>query len=275
MSNFNGKKYSLIVVSLMIGFILFSSLQMSVSRDVNAVFEVIHFPPDSIIGTTDSTNEINTEAINTADLDASAALVRTTGITGRIVAGDLIAINYERLLTVQPNVNWVALWQGSQIHYNEEPLRKMSITNLQQGGSFNFDSLSLSSLKYIVGFGLGDSISGATSTLFFAKGETVGIPFATSITLREQSANSLVYDFETPLGNLPSDNGNWVGVWKGKTIDINSSNLLKRAPVNKNVCSGTGSINGLNLEIQTWYTVTYATGPSDTDICASYTFQAN
>lgn len=259
MSNFSEKKYSFIVVSLIMGFILFSSAQLKMSHHLNAVFETTHFPPDSIIDISDST--------------VTYPLSKETGITGRIIAGNIIAINYNRLLTEQPNINWVALWQGSQIHYNEKPLRKMSISNLQQSGSFNFDSLSLSTLKYIVGFGLGDSISGATSTLFFAKGTTEGTPFSTQITLREYAPTSLIYDFVTPIGNLPSDNKNWVGLWKGKSIDFKDTNLLKRANVKLNISEGSGGLNDLSLENGSWYTLTYATGPTENDICASFTFQ--
>ncbi|MCH2223802.1 MAG: hypothetical protein MK066_03455 [Crocinitomicaceae bacterium] len=222
-----------------------------------------------VLSPSDSTKII----LNTAITEYNAA--QNIQLSGKIISGKIIALEYKTLSNNNPkkNKNWIAIWQGSQIHYAEKPLRKILITNNNQDGGLAFDSLVIRNLQYIVGYGSSDSISTASSTLYFQKGSTIGIPFSTSIKVIDIGPNYIISRFTTPLGNTPKDNDNWIGIWKGKTFSYDGSDIIKRVKVQPNVASGLAAINDLTLERQTWYTVVYGSGQSWSDVSATFTFQ--
>lgn len=195
-------------------------------------------------------------------------------LTGKIISGDMITISYKTLEGNNPflNKNWIAIWQGSQIHYHEKPLRKILLKNTKQDGDIVFDSLQISNLKYTVGFGASDDISRASSTLFFSKKKYNGIPFSSSLKIIDIGSNFVVIAFETPLGNSPLINKNWVAIWQGKIIPENCNTPLTKNYIQTNTASGYVAINYMTLIRNQWYTIAYSTGPSCVDIITSYTF---
>lgn len=196
-------------------------------------------------------------------------------LQGQLFSGKIISIQYKTLQNNNPkqNDNWVGIWQGSQVHYNEKPLRKYFIQNTTQDGGFNFDSLQLNNLQYIVGYGVSKENTSIVATLYFNRDSLKGTPFSTKISTLNIGQNQLTYRFETPLGNTPYDNKNWVGIWKGQTFSYDGTNNIKRVRVTSNVSCGVGSINGLNLERDTWYTLVYGVGNNWEDIGATFSFR--
>lgn len=198
-------------------------------------------------------------------------------LKGKIISGTSIGISYETLEGNNPknNKNWVALWQGSQIHYNSTPLHKKLIPNKNQDGSIVFDSLQISNLKYVVGFGSSDNILTASSYLFFKKGETQGIPFSSSIYVLDYDTNYIMIGFQTPLGNTPKNNKHWIATWHGKNTETDCSNFLAKTPILTNTSSDNIAINNITLTTQTWYTIAYIAGENCNDIISTYSFLYN
>lgn len=207
----------------------------------------------------------------------STAIKKLTTIEGYIVTSNIITIKYHTMTGNDPlkNQNWVGIWQGSQILYDTPPLSKTLITGTTTSGDLAFDSLSLQKKDYIIGYGSGEGNSKVSATLYF-KADVLpfepGLSFATNLNVLDYGNNFLVVSFETPLGNIPRRNQNWVGLWKGKSISSNGINLIKKKKIGSVISNDTIAINNLNLTRNTWYTVTYALGPLFTDIVATYTF---
>jgi hypothetical protein len=198
-------------------------------------------------------------------------------LTGKIITGKIITLDYKTLATNNPqkNKNWIALWQGSQVHYNEKPLRKILLSNSSQSGSIAFDSLEINNLKYVLGFGSNDNISTASATIYFPKGSKESVPFSSSIKVINIGINTIVVEFETPTGNTPEINKNWIGLWKGKRTD-SETNFLEKSFIKINTSSGTSTISIEEPFIRgSIYTIVYCIGPDLTDIIASFTFKYN
>ncbi|MCW2258719.1 MULTISPECIES: hypothetical protein [Sphingobacterium] len=200
-----------------------------------------------------------------------------TSINGHMVTGKIITIKYNTMSGNNPlkNQNWVGIWQGSQILYDSPPLHKAYILGTTSSGDFAFDSLSIQKNEYIIGLGNGSNTSTVSATLYFkaaAEFFEPGLSFCTTLEVLERGDNYLVVKFNTPLGNIPVKNKNWIGVWNGETFLSDCKNLIKKQTVNSTVSEDVIAINNLDLIRGTWYTITYGTGPAWTDIVASYTF---
>ncbi len=206
-----------------------------------------------------------------------SSVQRQTEITGHMVTGKIITICYSTMPGNNPlkNKNWVGIWQGSQILYDTPPLRKAYIPDTESNGDFAIDSLSIQKKEYIVGFGNGTNTSSISATLYFKADNKLfdpGLPFFTKLEVLESGNNYLVVKFSTPLGNIPADYKNWIGVWNGQTFLHDGSNLIKRQNVNSTISEDTIAINNLTLIRGVWYTITYGIGPELTEIVASYSF---
>ncbi len=207
----------------------------------------------------------------------SIALKRLTTIEGHILTKDIITVKYHTLNGNDPlkNKNWVGIWQGSELIYDTPPLRKALITGTTSTGDLAFDSLALQNKDYIIGYGSGEGNNKVSATIYFKAGILPfepGIAFATNLKVLDYGNNFLVVSFQTPLGNIPRTNENWLGIWKGKSISNTGINLIKKRKINSVISNDTIAINNLNLTRNTWYTLTYALGSSYTDIVATYTF---
>ena len=207
----------------------------------------------------------------------STATKKLTAIEGYIVTSNIITIKYHTMPGNDPlkNQNWVGIWQGSQVLYDTPPLRKTLITGTTSSGDLAFDSLSLQKKDYIIGYGSGEGNSKVSATLYFRANVLPfepGLSFATNLNVLDYGNNFLVISFQTPLGNVPRSNQNWVGIWKGRSISSNGTNLIKKRKIYSVINNDTIAINNLNLTRNTWYTITYALGSMFTDIVATYTF---
>lgn len=227
--------------------------------------------------TLQSFTSINTKLKNSSYDTIIPVQSQQIKLTGKIISGNIIALNYQTLEGNNPyrNKNWVAIWQGSQIHYHEKPLAKKLIKNTTQDGSIAFDSLQLSNLKYTVGFGSNNKTTNSASFLFFPKNSYVGIPFSSSINLIDHSDNYVVAHFKTPLGNTPLINKNWIAIWLGKTIKNNCMSFLAKEYIKTNTASDNVIINNITLVRQNWYTIAYGTGSNCSSIVATYSFFNN
>jgi hypothetical protein len=197
-----------------------------------------------------------------------------TEITGLVTSSTSILVKYKTLPGNLPNQNGnvMAVWQDTQIPWGTPPLQKKTVTGNQPTGSDAFDNLGIQSKSYIVGYSTGSNLSTVCSTLTFTPGNVQGTPFLTSLGVKELDTDTLIVSYDTPVGNDPKANQNWIGLWEGKSFTWDGKNRLTKINVDKN--SATGSMVMLySLKIDTFYTLAYASGAADTNISTSLTFQ--
>ena len=200
--------------------------------------------------------------------------LQQTEITGLVTGASSILVKYKTLPGNQPNSNGnvIAVWQDTQIPWGTPPLQKKTVTGNSPAGSDAFDNLSIQSKSYIVGYSTGSNLSTICSTLTFTPGDPVGTPFLTSVKAKELDSDTLIVSYDTPVGNDPKANQDWIGLWEGKTFTWDGKNRLTKVNVDKN--TATGSMVVLySLKVDTYYTLVYASGAAETNIAATFTFQ--
>ncbi len=108
------------------------------------------------------------------------------------------------------------------------------------------------------------------STLSF-RGTIIGTdPFTSVIAPVKALAGNLTVSYQTPLGNSPAANNNWIGLWAGQTAQFNGGALVRRS------VQGTGAAGTQVLDVALtageYYTLAYSSAPEDSAISATCTF---
>ena len=98
-------------------------------------------------------------------------------------------------------------------------------------------------------------------------------PITTQLSVPWVGTDSLLAEFSTPAQNNPRTYGNWIGLWKGQGFTYNGANRIAKVVVSSDVASGSQSMNGLELTVNTLYTLGYSCGPRDEDVAAWITFK--
>lgn len=220
---------------------------------------------------------------------------------------DIIA-EYTCISGNQPctNNNWIGIWEGGQILWDTPPINSVQIQNNNPSNSIRVYGHRAPNMNYIIGYGTGVMSGESESGKEEEKGDSkkaeaarlkasnrgpqrinIGTVGATvlvnvdgsmgDVSLTQINAlgvgnNMLLLEYQTPVGNVPSHNQNWIGIWPGYTVSFNGKNCLYREPVRSEFNSGQICVNGFAFTISTTYTVSYATGPANSDIIATMTF---
>lgn len=220
---------------------------------------------------------------------------------------DIIA-EYTCISGNQPcsNNNWIGIWEGSQILWDTPPLKSVEILNNNPSNSVKVYGQRAPNMNYIIGYGTGCmpwesetskeeekvdakksesarsksqpkpshkiNIGTVGATVLVNVDGSMGSTSLTQIKAISVGNNMLLLEYQTPVGNIPSQNQNWIGIWPGYTVSFNGKNCLHREPVLSDFNSGQICVNGFAFTISTTYTVAYATGPSHSDIAATVTF---
>ena len=210
----------------------------------------------------------------TLAISMGSPLLQQTQTTGSVISASSISIKYYGLPGNQPNSNGnaIAIWQDSQIPWGSAPIKKLTITLNTPTGSQTFDDLSLQSKSYVVGYSTGSDLSTICSTVQFTPGNTDGVPFNTSIAVQTLDSDALTLRFDTPVGNDPKSNQNWIGLWEGRSFTWDGKNRVAKVTVNKSTANST-MVVPYSFKIDTYYTAVYASGPADTNISTALTFQ--
>jgi len=199
-----------------------------------------------------------------------------TKVTGVVTTASSILVKYDTLPGNAPNQNGnvIAVWQDTQIPWGTAPIQKKTITGNSPKGSDAFDNLSLQSKSYIVGYSTGSNLNTICSTVVFTPGNVEGTPFSTSLQVKELDSDTLIVTFDTPVGNDPKANQNWIGLWDGKSFTWDGKNRLAKVNVDKTTASGSMVLQ-YNLKFDTDYTLVYASGPAETNISTALTFRTD
>ena len=199
---------------------------------------------------------------------------RTIDLSGSILDPTHVGVVYNTVPGNQPatNGNLVAIWQNAGIPYGQVPLQKQNISVNSPTGDQVFD-FPIQRLPYVVGYGTSDTGTAWAGTLQFTPGQGVeGVPFVTQIDVQAVGNDSLLAVFNTPLGNNPGANGNWIGLWKGPQPTFDGTNRIKKVNVTVTTAQGSTQMSGLTLLMNTVYSLAYAVGPKDSDLAAWVTF---
>jgi hypothetical protein len=240
-------------------------------------------------------------------INSSDTTVKQMSLSAYTSENDILA-EYTCIPGNQPcaNNNWIGIWEGSQILWDTPPLNSAPIQNNNPSNSVRVYGQRAPNMNYIIGYGTGclpwesetpkeedrsdvkksDSSRSKTSsrpsqrinigtvgaTVLVNVDGTMGASSLTKISAISVGNNMLLLEYQTPVGNIPSQNQNWIGIWPGYTVSFNGKNCLHRENVRSDFNSGQICVNGFAFTISTTYTVAYATGPSNSDIVATVTF---
>ena len=218
-----------------------------------------------------------TNASDASDLAFFSISLPTPNITTVSVSGvtsDTISANYNTIPGNQPNSygNTAFLWQSSnQIPYNEPPLATYSIPGNTQDGSFVFPGLTIQSKSYIVGYAVGTTINQICATCYIPAAGTSYATAQTNLDVSSVSTDSAIVNYQTPDGNLPLTNANWIGLWQGNVASYTVKPLYVQA-IKTDDSTGSAVINNFSFKRSTTYTLAYFMGTKQTMMAATYTF---
>jgi hypothetical protein len=184
-------------------------------------------------------------------------------------------IQYQTPPGNQPNSygNMLALWQASQLPYGQAPLMTYPIQTNSSAGSYMFSEYLDPNQTYVVGYATSSDMTTVCSTITFYPGRTDGVAFSTQIHPEYIGSNTIAVSFQTPPGNQPAANGNWVGLWRGSTARYDGTDMLAKTPVPLESNQGTVAINGVPLLRGATYTVAYFIGEKNSDLAATFTMR--
>ncbi|MBL1278299.1 MAG: hypothetical protein COB30_019670 [Ectothiorhodospiraceae bacterium] len=210
-------------------------------------------------------------------------------LVGKLV-GSTVSVDYTAMLYEQPADNgcFLSIWQDTQIPFGKAGDPTNSIIGNERTGSQVFDQLT-TNVPYIVGWGAGNT-AGTSKPNYGSIGASVsftpggdedsggivtGVSDQVSITPALVSANSIVATFDSLDGNNPSENGNWIGLWQGSTIDFDGGYLEKWDVTSTNNSDSQGLNVTQAIRSGSTYTLAYASGPNKSDIVARVTFKTS
>lgn len=211
-------------------------------------------------------------ASGAASVQPGSVFNQETDLTGFLIGSNII-VQYQTLSYNQPNTygNALALWQASQVPYGQAPLSMLPIATSSTSGSQFIPNQINNQVPYTVGFATNsDNLNTVCSSLTFFPGRTDGVAFATQIHPAYIGSTSMVIHYQTPVGNQPASNGNWVGLWQSSSPSYNGYSPLAKAMVDSDANTGTVAIN-IPFAIGATYAVAYFVGERSTDMAASFT----
>lgn len=219
----------------------------------------------------------------------------TTKLNVEQVTGDFIVTSYMTMPRNRPNTykNYATVWQKSSdvIPWDEAPKETETATSDQETGNIIFDKFTVTGNSYVMGYAVGDLLTGSDqqrygnicATAYIPAGATSATStFQPSLTLGDVLPNLVTFTYTLPDGITPKTNGAWVGVWRAETASYTNPPQVAML-ISKNVSSASQVFN-MDVGIGETYTLgLYMSGYSSTTptqsdlttLACSLTFQAN
>jgi hypothetical protein len=188
-----------------------------------------------------------------------------------------IGVSRESLAGNQPNRfgNVVSVWSGTNIGWADKPspLITVPIADNAPDGDMVIDLSDKTSAKppYMVAYGASNSGT-AYCAAQVAGASPPQEPIKTELGLTWLGSDSLLANFTTLPQNAPRTNRNWIGLWKGDCLTYDATNRIAKVDIERDDATSQ-SMNGLQLTVDTIYTLGYACGPRDEDLAAWVTFR--
>jgi len=205
--------------------------------------------------------------------------LHTTDLKASIINAENIELSYSTLPGNCPKSygNWIGLWQGSVIPYGRNPLWHSLLGSDDSAGCHILGGLQLQRTPYILGYAHSVSLSSISSTVQFIPSQTgegtLGILFPTTISLVAYNAQGIVISYSTPSGNIPVENGDWIGLCAGSQASFSSENLIRKVDVTQRSNCSSQALTGISLAYKSTYTIVYGCSREETAIAASLTFE--
>ena len=209
-------------------------------------------------------------------------------ISAQILNSSSIQVQYETPAGNIParHENWIGVWPGEMLPTDRPPLKIRRVESRENTGEEILDTLALQRRPYIVGYGFGPGHRDVCATVSFSPDTTPqgspGEAFYTSITIEAYTSTQILVDFETPSGNDPRANRNWIGLWAGEVADYSGENLLISETIQSALNRGSQTIDldahdsgskPCALAYNTTYTVAYGMNERRDSIAATVTFR--
>ncbi|HEV7881028.1 hypothetical protein [Bradyrhizobium sp.] len=198
-----------------------------------------------------------------------------TSVNAHAVGNTIILLSYNTMPGNQPSSysNTAFIWQGSgAIPYNQNPLSSTPVSGNTQSGSTPFSGLEVQTKDYIIGYAVGPNVSNICSWVSIPAGSGTPTTYQTSVWTTPDGVLPdvvLVY-YDTPVGNQPQTNNQWIGIWQGAAPSYTVAPLAQ-TPVGNNNATGQVALS-VTLLRGTTYSLAYFTGQKQTTMASSFLF---
>jgi hypothetical protein len=190
------------------------------------------------------------------------------------VTGTTVSVSYAGLPANQPKRyrNFVALWQGTAIAWSVPPCGRQDILDDAPSGTVVIDNVRITRSSYTAAYGVGRAIADACASALIAAGGQAAARRSVTISVNRIGTTSLSVHYATLSGYLPATNGNWLGLWEGEVSPYDAPRPLARTGIPNDVNEGDVGINGVEIAIETTYSLVYFMGAERTTAAALLTF---
>jgi hypothetical protein len=208
------------------------------------------------------------------------SMVSTAGIgttvNAQAISGTQILLSYNTMPGNQPSTysDTVFIWQsGPTIPYNQKPLGSQAVPTNTQSGSMVFKDLQIQTKDYIIGYAVGADPTNICSWAYIPPvggGQAQTFQTSLSVPAGGIQPDVVLVMYDTPAGNQPQSNSQWVGIWQGSIASFTA------APLAQITCSTNNSQDQIGLPVtllrSTSYTLGFLMGKKQTTLAAAFTF---
>ncbi|ACZ76255.1 MULTISPECIES: hypothetical protein [Dickeya] len=207
------------------------------------------------------------------------------------VSANQISVDYSGPNANQPSTygNILYIWQsGDAIPWSADALNSDALVANTPSGSQSFDGLDVTTLSYIIGYGVGPLNTSGGWSKYNNVVASVFVPAIgggdfdvqkSTVGVNKMGSTSLVAQINMLSGFNPAGSNTWVGIWEGVAASYNQKPKW-RAPATSANASSTVSFNNISLTRGTTYTLgLFASGYSaqdtqlkQTTLAATHTF---
>ncbi|ATV43840.1 hypothetical protein V6M93_07990 [Pectobacterium brasiliense] len=207
------------------------------------------------------------------------------------VTANQISVDYSGPNANQPSTygNILYIWQsGDAIPWSTDALDSDSLVGNSPSGSQSFDELDVTTLSYIIGYGVGPLNTTGGWSKYNNVVASVFVPAIgggdfevqkSTVGVSKLGSTSLVAQIDMLSGFNPAGSNTWVGIWEGVAASYNQKPKW-RSPATSGNASSTVSFNNILLTRGTTYTLgLFSSGYSaqdaqlkQTTLAATHTF---
>jgi hypothetical protein len=190
------------------------------------------------------------------------------------VTGEDILLTFNGIAGNRPSTygNTAFLWQnGPQIPYNAPPFKSQPVSGNSPSGSIGF-SFDVKPQDYVIGYATGPSVKCITSWAYVppAGDDYMYFQSSTWVNPTDITPDLVIVNYETPMGNNPSGNQAWAGIWKGPSASYTQEPSFPAVAARESN-KGRIPIPGTYTR-SSQYTVGFFMGAAQTTLAATYTF---
>jgi hypothetical protein len=198
-----------------------------------------------------------------------------TTVNAQAISGTDILLSYNTMPGNQPSSysNTAFIWQASgAIPYNQAPLSSQAVSTNTQNGSMDFSDLEVQAKAYVIGYAVGSNVANICSWVSIPPGTGSTTTYQSSVWTTPDGVlpDVVLVHYDTPVGNQPQTNSQWIGIWQGAAPSYTTPPLAQ-TPVGNNNATGQVGL-AVTLLRGTTYSLAYFMGQKQTTMASSYVF---